>query len=91
MKGNQQTLQILLITLLSSLLLMGKTLALELDEKLTTRLLKVSKSKKTILLNRGLEDGLVVGDHASHYRYGGTGSGGEMFSHQVHLVCLSSN
>ncbi len=41
--------------------------ALEIDEKLTTRFLKISKSKKTILLNRGLEDGLVVGDHAKFF------------------------
>lgn len=41
--------------------------ALEVDEKLTVRLLRLSASKKTILLNRGLEDGLVVGDHAKFY------------------------
>lgn len=41
--------------------------ALEVDEKLTTRFLKVSRSKKTVLLNRGLEDGLVVGDHAKFF------------------------
>ncbi len=41
--------------------------ALEVDEKLTTRFLKVSRSKKTALLNRGLEDGLVVGDHARFF------------------------
>ncbi|MBT7610980.1 MAG: hypothetical protein HN576_14555 [Bacteriovoracaceae bacterium] len=44
-----------------------KSFALELDEKLTTRLIKVSKTKKTVLLNRGLEDGLVVGDHAKFF------------------------
>lgn len=38
--------------------------SLEIDEKLTSRILKVSGTKKTVLLNRGLEDGLVVGDHA---------------------------
>jgi hypothetical protein len=38
--------------------------ALEVGEKLTIRLLKVSDSKRTVLLNRGLEDGVVVGDHA---------------------------
>lgn len=41
--------------------------ALEVDEKLTVRLLRLSASKKTMLLNRGLEDGLVVGDHAKFY------------------------
>lgn len=41
--------------------------ALEVDEKLTVRVLRLSASKKTILLNRGLEDGLVVGDHAKFY------------------------
>lgn len=44
-----------------------QTLSLEIDEKLTTRILKVSQSKKTILLNRGLEDGLVEGDHAKFF------------------------
>lgn len=42
-------------------------LALDIDEKLTLRILKVSSSKKTILINRGLEDGLVVGDHAKFF------------------------
>lgn len=41
--------------------------ALEIDEKLTTRILSVSSTKKTVLLNRGLEDGLVVGDHAKFF------------------------
>lgn len=41
--------------------------SLEIDEKLTTRFLKVSRTKKTVLLNRGLEDGLVVGDHAKFF------------------------
>jgi hypothetical protein len=49
------------------LLIINNSYALELDEKLTTRLIKVSKTKKTILLNRGLEDGLVVGDHAKFF------------------------
>ncbi len=38
--------------------------ALEVDEKLTVRILKTSESRKTVLLNRGTEDGLVEGDHA---------------------------
>lgn len=41
--------------------------ALEIDEKLTLRFLKVSNSKKTILINRGAEDGLAVGDHAKFF------------------------
>ena len=35
--------------------------ALEIDEKLTFRLLRSSSSKKTLLVNRGLEDGLTKG------------------------------
>ncbi|HLE12204.1 MAG: hypothetical protein A2504_13725 [Bdellovibrionales bacterium RIFOXYD12_FULL_39_22] len=42
-------------------------LALEIDEKLTMRILRVSNSKKTILVNRGTEDGLLVGDHAKFF------------------------
>ncbi len=41
--------------------------ALEVDEKLTLRVLNVSKSRKTLLINRGLEDGLVEGDHAKFF------------------------
>ena len=37
--------------------------SLEVDEVLTGRIMEVSATKKTILLNRGIEDGLVVGDH----------------------------
>ncbi len=40
---------------------------LEIDEKLTLRIVKVSQSKKTILINRGVEDGLVKGDHAKFF------------------------
>ena len=43
------------------------TMSLEIDEKLTTRIMEVSSTKKTILLNRGLEDGLIVGDHAKMF------------------------
>lgn len=39
-------------------------LALEVDEKLTARVVKTSESRKTIMVNRGTEDGLVEGDHA---------------------------
>ncbi len=49
------------------LLFSGAASSLELDEKLTTRILSVSSTKKTVLLNRGLEDGLVVGDHAKFF------------------------
>ena len=31
------------------------------------RFLKVSNSKKTILINRGAEDGLAIGDHAKFF------------------------
>ncbi len=41
--------------------------ALDIDEKLTVRVLGLSGSKKTLLTNRGLEDGLVVGDHAKFF------------------------
>ena len=41
--------------------------SLEIDEKLTLRLLKVSSTQKTVLINRGGEDGLVVGDHAKFF------------------------
>lgn len=57
--------KLLLLTL--TLLLPGLALSLEVDEKLTVRLLRLSRSKKTVLLNRGLEDGLVVGDHAKFF------------------------
>lgn len=42
-------------------------MGLEMDEKLTLRFLKVSNSKKTILINRGAEDGVAVGDHAKFF------------------------
>jgi hypothetical protein len=38
--------------------------ALEIDEKLTVRIINISETKKTIMVNRGTEDGLVEGDHA---------------------------
>lgn len=41
--------------------------ALEIDEKLTLRIKGTSNSKKTILINRGIEDGLAVGDHAKFF------------------------
>ena len=44
-----------------------QALRLEIDEKLTTRIVNTSESKKTILINRGIEDGLAIGDHAKFY------------------------
>lgn len=41
--------------------------ALEIDEKLTLRIVKVSQSRKTVLINRGVEDGIVKGDHAKFF------------------------
>lgn len=52
--------------------------SLEIDEKLTARLLKVSATKKTVLVNRGLEDGLVVGDHAKFFLTTGVIARGEL-------------
>ena len=54
-----------ILILLLAISLPGK--ALDIDEKLTLRLLKLSSSKRTILINRGVEDGLAVGDHAKFY------------------------
>ncbi|TDJ07662.1 MAG: hypothetical protein E2O68_03175 [Deltaproteobacteria bacterium] len=45
--------------------------SLEIDEKLTLRILKISKTKRTILINRGIEDGLVEGDHAKFFDQSG--------------------
>ena len=52
-----------LLTFLS----LKSAMALEIDEKLTLRFLKISNSKKTVLINRGAEDGLAVGDHAKFF------------------------
>lgn len=56
------------LTLLMSL---TTSYALEVDEKLTLRFLKVSATKKTVLINRGAEDGLVVGNHAKFFTTAG--------------------
>ncbi len=45
----------------------AKGFSLEIDSKLTVRVLKTSKSKKTILLNKGRSDELVPGDHAKFF------------------------
>lgn len=58
---------ILCLCLLLGNLFSERSAALEVDEKLTLRILKVSDSKKTILINRGIEDGLSVGDHAKFF------------------------
>jgi hypothetical protein len=49
------------------LLISEKVWSLAIDERLSLRILKVSDSKKTALINRGVEDGLVVGDHAKFF------------------------
>lgn len=41
--------------------------ALEIDEKLTLRIVNTSETKKTVLINRGIEDGLAKNDHAKFY------------------------
>ena len=52
------------LIILIAIIFSSNVRSLEIDEKLTTRILEVSSTKKTVLLNRGLEDGLIVGDHA---------------------------
>lgn len=47
-----------------TLLMMNSAFALEVDEKLTVRILRTSETRKTLMVNRGTEDGLVEGDHA---------------------------
>lgn len=42
-------------------------LALDVDERLTLRIVKTSQSRKTILINRGIEDAIVKGDHAKFF------------------------
>jgi hypothetical protein len=46
------------------LILSTSAFALEVDEKLTVRVVRTSESRKTLMVNRGTEDGLVEGDHA---------------------------
>jgi hypothetical protein len=52
------------IVILLSFLLSMNAFALEIDEKLTVRIIKTSETRKTLMVNRGTEDGLVEGDHA---------------------------
>jgi hypothetical protein len=54
-------------SLLLALFVSASAFALEVDEKLTMRILKLSDTRKTALVNRGTEDGLVEGDHAKFY------------------------
>jgi hypothetical protein len=49
------------------LLISFSAFSLEIDERLTLRIVKVSESKKTILINRGIEDGIIKGDHAKFF------------------------
>ncbi len=52
------------LALIIALIFSYNAFSLEVDEKLTIRVLKASDSRKTIMINRGTEDGLVEGDHA---------------------------
>jgi hypothetical protein len=52
------------IVILLTFLLSLNAFALEIDEKLTIRIIKTSETRKTLMVNRGTEDGLVEGDHA---------------------------
>ncbi|MDA8792451.1 porin family protein [Bacteriovoracaceae bacterium] len=52
---------------LTFLTLINSSIALEIDEKLTFRILKTSASRKTVLINRGAEDGVEVGNHSKFY------------------------
>ena len=55
------------LLLILSVFITTSAYALEIDEKLTMRIVKTSQSRKTILINRGVEDGLVKGDHAKFF------------------------
>lgn len=52
---------LLLLTMISS------AFGLDVAEKLTVRFLKISDTKKTVTLNRGIEDGLAKGDHGKFF------------------------
>ena len=56
-----------LVIILFSLFQTVGVFALEVDEKMTLRFLRTSSTKKTVLINRGLEDGLSEGDHAKFF------------------------
>ena len=55
------------VILILTIILTSQVFGLAIDEKLSVRVLKISDSRKTLLANRGLEDGLVVGDHAKFF------------------------
>lgn len=59
------------------LLIVTSAFALEVDEKLTVRITKTSESRKTIMINRGTEDGLIQGDHAKFIVTAGVVARGE--------------
>lgn len=52
------------LVLITAAVFSFNALSLDVDEKLTVRVLKSSDSRKTLMINRGTEDGLVEGDHA---------------------------
>lgn len=66
------------LILVFTLLLSQTVFALEIDEKLTLRILRVSESKKTMLINRGIEDGLAEGDHAKFFVTSGVVARGQV-------------
>lgn len=57
----------ILASMLTLFFMVTSAFALDIDEKLTLRILDISSTGKTILINRGVEDGLVVGDHAKFF------------------------
>jgi hypothetical protein len=61
------TKNVFLLFLLSFFFTSFSAFSLEIDERLTLRIVKISESKKTILINRGIEDGIVKGDHAKFF------------------------
>ena len=55
-------------TFLVSILLFSQSVfGLEINEQLKVRIIILSSTKKTMLLNRGMEDGLKVGDHGKFF------------------------
>lgn len=56
-----------IVLMFCMLLISNISFSLEIDEKLTLRIVNTSDSKKTILINRGIEDGLAKGDHAKFF------------------------
>jgi hypothetical protein len=56
-----------LLSVLAIFLFTNIAYSLEIDEKLTLRIVSTSVSKKTILINRGIEDGITKGNHAKFF------------------------